>query len=467
MNVMQTTASLRARRRLLVLTMAVSSVLAMCATLLHEKNYQATATLVLNYKGIDPVSGRPLPLQMLPNVMATQVDIFSSKTVALKVVDDLRLTENAAYQSDFKDASPADGNLRVWIAERLLKKLDVMPSRESNALNISFSSPSADEAATVANAFVHAGRQVAVRMRLDPLQAASAYFGEQLKTLRDGVAVAQLKLSQYQQAHGIVSVDSRLDVETTRLNELSSQMVNAQAQQVENNARQRRAGGNTASPDVLAHPLVQSRMLALANAQARLNELAQRLGKNHPAYQAAQTEVASLSSELAQQTRQVAGGVAGAAQISRERELELGKAVAQQKVVVLDLNRARDEAALLTRELDNAQKAYDLAAQRLAQTSLEGQANQSDATLLTPAMAPAEPTGLKWWQLGLLSLLFGFATGCVFALVSEYRDRRVRSAGDMTEVLCAPFLGTVGLDPAALPIADGAGILRLRRIFGS
>ena len=48
--------------------------------------------------------------------------------------------------------------------------------------------------------------------------------------LRDNLEVTQAKLSKYQQEHGIVSVDNRLDVESMRLNDLSAQLVVAQSQ---------------------------------------------------------------------------------------------------------------------------------------------------------------------------------------------------------------------------------------------
>jgi uncharacterized protein involved in exopolysaccharide biosynthesis len=46
--------------------------------------------VLLNAKGVDPVTGVTLPGQLLPGYMATQVDIITSKNVALRVVDRLR-----------------------------------------------------------------------------------------------------------------------------------------------------------------------------------------------------------------------------------------------------------------------------------------------------------------------------------------------------------------------------------------
>src|SRR5262249_10895697 len=57
------------------------------------KRYVAAVSLVVDTKAADPVTGALLPLQMLPGYLATQIDIIKSHSVALKVVDRLKLTE--------------------------------------------------------------------------------------------------------------------------------------------------------------------------------------------------------------------------------------------------------------------------------------------------------------------------------------------------------------------------------------
>jgi uncharacterized protein involved in exopolysaccharide biosynthesis len=114
------------------------------------------------------------------------------------------------------------------------------------------------------------------------------------------VEVAQSRLSKYQQEHGIVSLDNRLDVESNRLNDLSGQLVLAQGQSMEANSRQRMAVGSDAleSPDV-RNPLIQNLRAALAAAEAKLAEVGQRLDRNHPQYLSAKAEVDKMKVELA------------------------------------------------------------------------------------------------------------------------------------------------------------------------
>lgn len=87
---------LYARRKIIAMTLIITVLTTLVVSLLLPKTYKATTTLVLNYKGADPITGMPLPAQLLPGYMATQVDIINSRNVGLKVVDELKLAEGAA-----------------------------------------------------------------------------------------------------------------------------------------------------------------------------------------------------------------------------------------------------------------------------------------------------------------------------------------------------------------------------------
>src|SRR5437763_352305 len=64
-------------------------------------------------------------------------------------------------------------------------------------------------------------------LRTEPSREAAAWFEDQLKGLRASVSQAQTKLTAYQKAKGIISTDERTDVESVRLNEISTQLMAA------------------------------------------------------------------------------------------------------------------------------------------------------------------------------------------------------------------------------------------------
>jgi chain length determinant protein EpsF len=431
-----------ARRWIVLTVLAVTVVSTLGISLLLPKTYKATASVLLNSKGMDPVTGLTMPGQLLPGYIATQVDIITSKNVALRVVDQLGLAKNPAVIDQFKESAEGKGTVRDWLADLMLKKLDVVPSRESSVVEISFKGTDPSFVAAVANAFADEYQKVSIQLKVEPMKQASGYFNDQLKVLRDNVEATQARLSKYQQEHGIVSVDNRLDVENNRLNDLSAQLVGAQGQAMEASSRAG-AATNADSPDVTGNPLVQNMRINLANSEAKLADLAQRLDRNHPQYISAKAEVDKLKADLAAAMQTTSNSVGNNAGILRRREADIRAALAQQKSKVLELNRTRDELNVLVKDVESAQRAFDATSQRFSQTRIEGQAEQSDIAILNPATAPIEASSPKILLNTLLAIVLGGMLGVGVAMAAELLDRRVRSESDLAEELAIPVFGLI------------------------
>jgi len=443
MNVSQFLLILRVRKWIVLVTLLTAVTSTLLISLLLPKTYKATASVLLNYKGMDPLTGIAMPGQLLPGYIATQVDIISSKNVALRVVDQLGLARNPEVIAQFNEASDGKGSVRDWLADLLLKKLDIVPSRESSVVEISFKGSDPTFVAAIANAFADEYQKVSIQLKVEPMKKASLYFNDQLKLLRDNVESAQARLSKYQQETGIVSLDNRLDVESNRLNDLSAQLVAAQGQSMEANSRAGVANGGADSPDVASNFLVQNLKISLGNAEGKLADLDQRLDHNHPQYQSAKAEVDKLRADLNSAIKSTSNSVGNNASILNRREADIHRALAEQKKKVLELNRTRDELNVLIKDVESAQHAFDATSQRFAQTRIEGQSEQSDIALLNPATPPLVAAGPKVFINTLISFMLGLMLGVGLAMIAEMLDRRVRSEEDLSETLDIPVFGLI------------------------
>lgn len=444
MNVLQLILILRARYRIILATFCVTVAAAVMVILLLPKSYTATTTLLLNYKGMDPVTGMVLPAQLMPGYMATQSDIIRSRNVALKVVDQLKLADSPTAQAQFRKAANGQGEIHNWLAEGLLGKLGVRPSKESSVLEIAFTSADPVFAADVVNAFAENYQLTSVQLKIAPAQQAAGYLGEQAQVLRKQLETAQSRLSAYQQEHGITNPEQSLDVENMRLNELSSQLSAMQANAVDAQSRLSAARRNAAeSADVALNPTVQNLRLEASRAEVKLGELAQRLDRNHPQYQAAQAELDKINHQLQIEVDRAASSLGSNSAMSRQREFELKSMVESQKQRVLALNRVRDEMAVLQKDVETAKRAMDTVTQRYSQTSIEGQSNQNDIAILNPALPPAHPSTPRALVSLALAAVMGIMLGMGFGLLAEWLDRRVRSRDDIADWLGVPVFAVV------------------------
>lgn len=441
MNLTQFLLILKARIKVIIIVFGLVVLTTLIVNLLLPKIYKATNSLVLNYKGTDPVTGLTVPAQLMPGYIATQLDVITSHNVALKVVDKLKLVDNPQAQEQFKEATGGKGNIKDYFADKFLAGLEAKPSRESSVIEISYSSTDPDFSATMANAFAEAYQDTTIQLKVEPSQLASNFLDEKTKLLRTKLEEAQLRLSKYQQEKGLTSIMGNLDVESARLNELSSQLVAAQSQSFDSTSRQQRTRGNgDESPDVAANPLVQNLKVAISSGESKLSELAQRLGSSHPNYQAAEAEVNKLKSQLLEATNKAKMSIGGNASINKEREFELKEAVAKQKTRVLELNLARDHLEVLQADVQNAQRAVDLASQRFTQTTLEGSSNQADIAILNPATPPLYRTSPRIMFNLILASFFGGFLGIGSALFAESLDKRIRRKEESVELLQVPVL---------------------------
>lgn len=433
---------LKARYKIILLTMLVIVAATVGISVLMSKTYKATNTVIINYKGVDPVTGLASPAQLLPGYMATQVDIISSKHVALKVIDQLKLAESEGVKASFEEDG-GEGDINDWLVKLLLKNLDVSPSRTSSTIDINFKGSNPQFASVMANAFAAEYIRTNIQLKVEPSRQASEYFTQQVKGLKEDLNNAQLRLSQYQQEKGIISVDERLDVERARLNELSSQLVIIQAQTLEAQSRQRNSSGASAydSPDVAANPLIQGLKTDIARAESKFADISQKVDRNHPSYLGAKAEIDNLKQELNRQIQAVSVNVASNYRILKQREDEIRAALNNQRAKVLELNKDRDALTVLTREVENAQNAYELITQRYTQTNVEGQSNQSDISVLNPATPPIEPDSPKLLLNTVIAIFLGGLLGLGMGILVEVLDRRVRSAEDLHVILDAPVLG--------------------------
>ena len=358
----------------------------------------------------------------------------------------LKLEQIPDIQEQWREATDGGrGTVAQWLAPLLQKKLDVKPSRESNVINISFSGADPQFASAVANAFAQAYIDTSLELRVEPAKQYAAWFDDRTKQLRDSLEKAQQALSAYQREKGIVATEERIDYETARLNEISSQLTQIQALRGDTSSRQRQAGtGNENMQEVLQSPLIAGLKVDLARAEARLQDVQSRLGTNHPEYVKVQSEIGSLRERIALETRRVASSLGSANQVNVQREAELRAALDAQKKKVLQLKEERDGMGVLQRDVEGAQRAYEIVTQRLAQTSLESKTQQTNIAVLSPALPPLEPSFPKVLLNTLIAIFLGTLLAVGTALLLELMQRRVRSAEDLAETLGVPVLAVIG-----------------------
>jgi len=456
MNFYQFINILLSHRSIVLSVLMMTIITTLVVSLLLPKQYIASTSIVVDQRSVDPVTGMTLPVRLLPGYIATQVDIIGSRNVAHKVSEKLKLSQDPKMQEDFIK-SESIGNIEDWIADSLLKELEIKPSRDSSVMQVDFTYPDPQMAANIVNAFADAYIQTGMELQAQPAKLSADWFDSQMASLRNNLEHAQSVLSTYQQQHGIVATDDRLDLEGARLADLSKQLVDNQARTSELQSRKdlladtvKQGKSLESLQEVLSNPVIQSLKGDLARAEAKFAELSKRLDINHPLHKQAKAEVDSLRQKVQSEIRTVLNSINGGVASSTQHDKIIANAFAEQKAKVLDLKKQHDQIKVLNREVESAQRIYDAALQRSVQSRMESEMRQTNTAVLNPAIPPEKPAKPKVLINMILSVFLGGMLGVGSALVAELMDRRVRSAFDISEQLTIPVLAVISL-PSSNP----------------
>lgn len=432
------------------LTLLAAGAAAVTAKML-PKHYMATASVVINSQYVNPVTGAQMQGMLMPAYLNTQAMILTNRTTALQVVDALHLTDDAhlqaLYAAQAAKLPQGAGGLREWIAQQLLAKFKVNTSDRDNIINLSYTAATPEQAARVTNAFLDAYVQANLNLRTQPAQRTAQWYDAQLKTMQAQLQQAQAKLIAYQKTHGVILTEQDPQA-VMPLQALATQQALAAAQNYADSSRAQVAADHNA--DVMRDPVVQTLKTGLAQAQARLSQLAQTEGPNYPQYIAAQAEVNSLQLKLGQQIAAVQRAVQSTAQASQQSMADMQAAVrAQQQRLIAD-NTLKAEGQFLVQQVSNAQQLYDTTLRSYQQSLLLSKSDQTDMTVLSRAVAPMQPLGPR----ALISVALGAALGLILgislALLLEQLQRRVRSMQEVIDLTGAPLLGAVQIRPLLL-----------------
>jgi succinoglycan biosynthesis transport protein ExoP len=421
----------------------IAIVVALAISLMLPNRYTAVASVLLDLKTTDPLSGGYAGM-IPPGYMATQVDIVRSERVAKSVIKRLKLDQQAQLLENWRDAGESAGEFQNWLVALLQKDLFVKPSRESNIIELSYSAANPDFAAVMTNAFMQAYIDTSIELKVEPAKQYNARFEEQAKKMRERLEEAQRKLSAYQRDKGIIATDERLDVENARLQELSSQLVTIQALSEQSSSRNQQVEKNANSLDeVLANPVISGLKADLSRQEARLQELSTRYGTAHPTVAETKANIDELRARLASETRVVTGSVNLNSNVNKNRESQVRVALEQQRAKVLQIKAQRDQVNAMEADMVNAQRGYEAVMARFNQTELESRSNQTNVTPLQVASKPLRPSSPRTLLNILSAGVIGLVLGVLAALLSERIDHRLRDKTDLSSDISALFVGAV------------------------
>lgn len=447
----QLIAIVRAYFKAIVLGALLTMVLAVAVSKLWlSKVYVATATVLADYEVNAPDTNREFPSNLAASYMATQVEFIGSALVLGKVLDALNLASDASMTKGY--AGPASGLRQHLISKVLGGNLSISNPKDSRLIYVTYQAKSPEMAAKVANA-VASTYLSEIRERVQaPAKARAEQYLQSVAELKDKLTAAETAVAEFRKRTGLIDLETRGDADSRRLEDLNAALLQAEVDYRDASARAQQVArlgeGGDADVEFTSSPGVTQIKQDLLVAERRLLELSKVLGPRHPNYIAAEAEVRNLRAKLSQELSGFGSGVVANARtragVSSSMVQSLKQRMRQEREQLLATREQQDESGRLLRELEAAEKLYNLALDNYGQIVRTAESQYSNISLLAEAIPPARHSKPKTTVNMLLGLVGGGVLSTLLCLLWELTHRRIRSAADFEQLLGEAPLSDLG-----------------------
>lgn len=490
------------RANLLPISIIIASTLslAIVATMLQTPRYTAETTLQINDQSAQ-ILGKQDDISQDPVVSAadterflqTQVDILKSRALMERVAQKLRLVGNSRFYDAMGIRQPSGdlnrGELEDLTLQTLEDARDVSLPRNSRLASVSFTSPSPELAARMANTLAAEFIQSNLQRRFDSSAYARDFISGQLAEARAKLERSERELNAYARQAGLIrdrnfsnSAEPKASggsVTTASLLQINTAANQAQATRI---AAQQRwdlvsRGDPLNSPDVLANPAISQLLSERARVQSELQKQRANHLEDYPAVSQLRAQVGVIDNQLQSVARSIRASVKQQFDAAVETEQSLKLQVSHLKDSSLEEQDRLVQYNLLAREADTNRTVYEGLLQRYKELNAASGISASNIAIIDPAIAPIRPSSPNLLRNILLALGSGIVVAAGFVYLRMQFDDSVRVPEDVEGKLGMPLLGVIplvhelevamALDDPKSPISEGYNSLRSSLLYST
>ena len=213
-------------------------------------------------------------------ILATEVKVIQSDTVAMHVIDSLGLSKLPAFAgteaggmkiTDPLAMNPLD---RESMLIRFRKALKVQTLPDTQIVEVRFRSTDPKLATNVANAIVEKYMERTLQTRYEGAVQVSNWLSKQMEELQEKANASQQKLVEFQKENDILGTDENDNIVIDRLKMLNQEATDAEADRIVKEAKYRLAA--TGNPELIASVAPSTTLPILRTQEADLKaQLAQ------------------------------------------------------------------------------------------------------------------------------------------------------------------------------------------------
>ncbi len=411
----------------------------------------------------------------------TQYKVLESRTLAKRVIKELKLSEHPQFQpqpvSAFQQWSsnilkpifdlftPAKTNAskkedvlseknpesspespkETALITSFLGKLKVEPIRNSRLVKVHFDSNHPELSAQVVNTLADSYIQLNVESRFIATEKIRDWLTKQLEDLKAKVERADESLQAFGSKHDIISLDEKENVTMQRLTELNEALTKAEAERMAKEAlyKQTRDKNFDALPAILENKLVMDLKQSFIQLEAQYMKLSETFKPEYPEMVRLKNQMQSLQRRMDAEINKIATGIKNDYESSLRREYLIKQAFDVQKAKVMVMKDQAIQYNILKRESDTNKELYKGLLQRMKETAVSAGLTMSNIQILDKAERPTGAYKPNARLNLLLAAVVGLFLGIGLAFFFEYLDNTVKTPEEVEQLMRLPSFGMV------------------------
>ena len=458
---------------------AVVLILTTIATFKTTPIYDAVGRIAVNRESADALpfkdSASSSPTDEDYTIaMETQVRILHSDNLAMRVIRKLGLDNNPSFTGVAKPQAPAgelptssptiDTREETKLIDTFRGGLKVATVNNTRLIEIHYLNRDPRLAADIVNGIVSSYIEQNYQTKFESAMQTSDWLSRQLADLKLKVETSQEKLIRFQREKGIVGIDEKQNLTTSKLDELSKELTATEADRIQKEANYELAA--TGNPELMARS--PSEMLGqLRGRESTLKQeyalLKTQFGPNYPKVVEIKNQLDQVQDDINAEVKRMATQIKNEYLAAQQRENMVLARMEAQKREANDLNQNAIEFNILKRDVDANRQLYEGLLQKLKEASLEAGLHSNNIRVVDSARVPLSPTSPDIPRNLGIGLILGLCGGVGLAFLLESLDNTVRTPEQAELVSGLPTLGVVPqflradaprLQPAKLSLAN-------------
>lgn len=378
--------------------------------------------------------------------LKTVTETLSNRALLARIISVNKLDSDPRFVGVDPEHKASEGQL----VSRLAGMVDITLRKGTRLIDIRVEHTDPALTELVANSLVKEYIRQNSELNSSASKVANEFLLKEADELKHKLEASENALQAYREQTKSASLEDRQNSVVQKLKDLTAKVTEVKSQRIMHETafmQARNLGTNAAAllviPAVGNDPRIQQFRSEISRQESDLATMKQRYRERHPKYLQAQSQLAEWKSGLDRAIVGVGQSLGSAYESSKAAEVALEQAFQEQELAALDLNRQAIRYNVLARDVESDRALYQSVLNRIKETALTQDMDQTKLRIVQPAVVPESPVKPEKLKIILLGIFVGITAGFGLAFLLNALDRSIKTVDQAEEFLGLPVLSAI------------------------